>query len=255
MARTHEEPDIKRLENTIEVLKMAGYRIKINKEEDLDMQIPAILNSLRSYEEFPILSNMILKCMARASYTTNTIGHYGLKLERYMHFTSPIRRFPDLETHFLLKMYHSKNLEDIDLDLLAIHLKQDAEYSSKRERMADCAEEEAIALKNTEYYENMIGTEVVGHISGITYKRILVQTNDLVNGIVKIDDIKTSNLGVHGNRSLDYRLQHDNLKIGSKVLLEIKEIDKDEKVVHFILKKNLSWKKDKEMTLTRELKY
>jgi ribonuclease R len=254
MARTHEEPDEERLKNTVEVLKMAGYKIEIDSKDTLSNQIPEILNSLRSYEEFPILSNMILKCMARASYTTNTIGHFGLKLDRYMHFTSPIRRFPDLETHALLKMYHSKNLENIDLDNLAINLKQDADYSSKRERMADSAEEEAIALKNIEFYEGKIGKEVVGNITGVTYKRLLIQTNDLVNGIVKIDDIRTSNLGVHGNRSLDYRMKVDNLKIGSKVLLEIKEIDKDEKVIHFILKKNLSWKKDKEMTLTRTIK-
>jgi ribonuclease R len=191
--------------------------------------------------------------MARASYTTNTIGHFGLQLDRYMHFTSPIRRFPDLETHALLKIYHSKNLENIDLDLLATNLKEDAEYSSKRERMADAAEEDAIALKNAEYYEDKIGMEVVGNITGITYKKLLVQTSDLTKGIVKIDDIKTSDLGVHGNRSLDYRIKMDNLRIGSKVLLEIKEVDKDEKVVHFILKKNLSWKKDKEMSLTRTI--
>lgn len=254
LARTHDEPDEERLASTIEVLKMAGYRIKVKKDSALSEQIPEILSSLRSYEEFPILSNMLLKCMARASYTTNNIGHFGLKLQRYMHFTSPIRRFPDLETHTLLKLYHSEKLENVNLDTLASELKVDAEYSSNRERMADQAEAQAVALKNVEFYEGKIGEEVVGNITNISYKRLLVQTrDDLVEGIVKIEDIKTSDLGKHGNRSLDYRIKMDHLRIGSKVLLEVKEVDKDEKVVHFILKKNLSWKNDKEMILERKL--
>ena len=168
LARTHDEPDEERLASTIEVLKMAGYRIKVKKDSALSEQIPEILSSLRSYEEFPILSNMVLKCMARASYTTNNIGHFGLKLQRYMHFTSPIRRFPDLETHTLLKLYHSEKLENVNLDTLASELKVDAEYSSNRERMADQAEAQAVALKNVEFYEGKIGEEVVGNITNIS---------------------------------------------------------------------------------------
>lgn len=253
LARTHQEPDENRLKNTIEILKSAGYRIKTKKEIPLSEQIPDILNALRKYEEFPILSNMLLRCMARASYTTNHIGHFGLKLQQYMHFTSPIRRFPDLETHTLIRLYHSNNLEELDLDKLESELKIDAAYSSDRERMADQAENEAVALKNVSYYESKIGEEVIGHITGITYKKILVQTTDLVNGTIQVDDIQTCNLGKHGNRSLDYRIKMDHLRIGSKLLLQVKEVDKDEKIVHFILKKNLSWKQDKEMVLSREL--
>ena len=253
LARTHQEPDENRLKNTIEILKMSGYRIKLEKEIPISEQIPYILENLRKYEEFPILSKMLLRCMARASYTTTNIGHFGLKLQRYMHFTSPIRRFPDLETHTLLKLYHSKNLEKVNLEQLELNLKSDAEYSSKRERMADEAEEQAVALKNISYYENKIGEEVIGHITGITYKKILVETTDLVAGTIQIEDIETCNLGKHGNRSLDYRIKMDHLRIGSKVLLQVKEIDKDEMVVRFILKKNLSWKQDKEMILSRTI--
>jgi len=253
MARTHGEPDEERLASTIEILKNAGYRVKVNKDAPLSEQIPDILSKFRDYEEFPIISNLILRSMARASYTTDHIGHFGLKLKRYMHFTSPIRRFPDLETHMLIKKYHSKEVENLNLEALEQELKVDAEYSSNRERMADQAENEAIALKNAEFYEGKIGEEVVGYITNFTYKKILVQTKDLVNGTISIDDIETSNLGKHGNRSLDYRIKMDHLRIGSKVLLEVKEVDKDEKVVHFILKKNLSWSKDKDMVRARTL--
>lgn len=254
LARTHSEPDEERLVSTIEILKSAGYRVKVDKDIPLSEQIPDILAKFRDYEEFPVLSNLILRSMARASYTTDQIGHFGLKLNRYMHFTSPIRRFPDLETHMLIKKYHSEELENINIEALEQELKADAEYSSNRERMADQAEEQAIALKNVEFYEGKIGEEVVGYITNFSYKKILVQTKDLVNGTVVIEDIVTNNLGKRGNRSLDYRIKMDHLRIGSKVLLEIKEVDKDEKVVHFILKKNLSWKNDKEMVRSRELK-
>ncbi len=253
MARTHQEPNEKKLANVIDILKTTGYKIPLKKDIPLKEQISEILYSLRSYEEFPILSNMILRCMARAKYTTNSIGHFGLQLNRYMHFTSPIRRFPDLETHYLLKLYHSKNLEHVNLDLLEKNLKLDAEYLSNREQMAQQAENEAIALKNTLFYENKIGEEVIGYITNFSYKKILVQSRDLVNGIVRIKDIATCNLGRHGNRSLDYRIQKDHLKIGSKVLLEIKEVDKNEKIVYFILKKNLSWKKDNDLKRQRIL--
>lgn len=97
----------------------------------------------------------------------------------------------------------------------------------------------------------MIGHEVIGNITSFTYKRIMVQTrDDLVDGVINIEDIETSNLGKHGNRSLDYRIRADHLRIGSKVLLVVKEVDKEEKLVHFILKKNLSWKHDEEMIRT-----
>lgn len=248
LSRTHVEPDEARLKQTIDILKQAGYKIKTSKEKALAEQLPEILQSLRVYEQFPILSDMILRCMARASYTTTNIGHFGLHLEHYMHFTSPIRRYPDLETHRLLKLYQSKELGDVNLEVLESELKVDAEYASNRERMADQAEMEAQHLKNVLFYEEKIGEEVVGYIVGFSYKKIMVETKDLVRGTVVIEDIETSDLGKHGNRSLDYRIAQDHLKIGSKVLLGVKEVDKDEKIVHFTLKKNLSWKNDKGMT-------
>lgn len=253
LARTHQEPDEAKLKSCIAIFQEAGYRIKIQKEIPISKQIPTILNNLRRYEEFPILSNMLLRCMARASYTTDTIGHFGLKLQRYMHFTSPIRRFPDLEIHTLLHLYHSNEIEKINFEQLENALRIDAAYSSDRERMADEAERQAEALKSVTFYEEKIGEEVVGHITGVTYKKLLVQTNDLVAGTINIEDIQTCNLGKHGNRSLDFRIKMDHLRIGSKVLLKVKEVNYDEKLVHFILEKNLSWKQDKDLILSRNL--
>src|SRR5574344_3130884 len=189
--RVHEKPKPEKVEEFMNMISLLGYKIKgkFNNFSPVDMQ--NILSQLSDKPEYPILSSLLLRSMRKAEYAKTNLGHFGLASKAYTHFTSPIRRFPDLEVHRLLKKY----LVDKDMSLNTINalntsLDEIATHSSEREVAADNAERDVDDMKMAEYMESHIGETYTGIIDTITNFGFFVELDNLVEGLVHVNTLK-----------------------------------------------------------------
>ncbi len=189
--RVHDKPNSDKIDEFLTLVHLLGYKIggKINDLTPKGMQL--ILNQLKDKKEFPILSSILLRSMKKAIYSKDNIGHFGLASPTYTHFTSPIRRFPDLTVHRLLKKYLiEKDMSMTTIANLESSLVEIAEHSSERERAAVDAEREVNDMKMAEYMEDHIGQEYEGFINTITNFGMFVELPNLVEGLVHVKSLK-----------------------------------------------------------------
>ena len=238
--RIHDEPDEYKLEKAISLVKDLGYRLNFLKDIDKPFLLQAILKELSTKEEFSVLSTLFLKSMDKAKYSNINIGHYGLASENYTHFTSPIRRLPDLLVHTLLDYYNNAN-EEIDFKYLDDSLKEACEHASYKERQADLAEEELNRLRMVEYMEEHIGETFCGRILEIYEDEINIITDDNIFGSVPLTFIESHNLHFHpSNKSMT---NSENVYlIGNKVEVKVLGVSKELRKVFFEIHDNLSLK-------------
>ncbi len=188
--RVHDVPDSEKIDDFLTFLKLLGYSLntKINNLTPITMQ--SILNELRDKKEIDILSNILLRSMKKAIYSTNNIGHFGLGSKIYTHFTSPIRRFPDLTVHRLIRMYLFDNkLDSETLDFQSNYLITVAEQSSEREQETVDAEREVDDMKMAEYMENHLNEKYRGIIVSVTKFGMFVELDNLIEGLVHISTL------------------------------------------------------------------
>ena len=188
--RVHDVPNSEKIEDFKNLIKQMGYQIHtdLNKITPLTMQ--RVLNELRDKKEFNILSDMLLRSMKKAIYSTNNIGHFGLALTNYTHYTSPIRRFPDLTVHRLLRTYLFENRIDMEtINYNEKYLVDVATNSSETEVAAQEAERDVLDMKMAEYMESHIGEEYDGIISSVTNFGMFVELDNLIEGLVHISTL------------------------------------------------------------------
>ena len=188
--RIHDLPNADKIEDFLNLVKALGYQIKTNIKEITPKTMQKLLEELRDKPEFMILSTLLLRSMKKAEYSKTNIGHFGLASKNYTHFTSPIRRFPDLTVHRLLKKYlieHDYSMSTINY--LENSLVEIAEHSSEREVASTNAERDVNDMKMAEYMESHIGEEYEGIISSVTSFGFFVELPNLVEGLVHISNI------------------------------------------------------------------
>ena len=189
--RIHDVPNPDKIEDFMAMVNILGYKLNGNIHEVTPKAMQKILDQLSDKPEFEILSNLLLRSMRKAEYSKDNIGHFGLSSRAYTHFTSPIRRFPDLEVHRLLKKYLVENdlsmttIQTLENSLVAI-----AQHSSEREVAAVDAERDVDDMKMAEYMEDHIGEEYDGMIDTITNFGFFVQLPNLVEGLVHVNSLK-----------------------------------------------------------------
>ena len=189
--RVHESPKPEKVEEFLNLVKVLGYRLITKTSEITPITMQHILNELKDKKEFSILSTLLLRSMRKAEYRAENLGHFGLASRAYTHFTSPIRRFPDLSVHRLLKTYLVKHdMSMTTINTLSTSLIEIASHSSEREVAAVEAERDVDQMKMAEYMEGRIGEEFCGIISGITNFGLFVELDNLIEGLVHISTIK-----------------------------------------------------------------
>lgn len=172
--RVHDEPDLGKLEQFSAIAARFGHTLRFDENTNVSAAINAILQKVEGKPEANVIETMAIRSMAKAEYTTNNIGHYGLAMEYYTHFTSPIRRYPDVLVHRLLEHILTQNETIIDRDDLEARCKN----SSLMERKAMDAEREATKYKQIEFLQDKVGEEFDGIVTGVIAKGIFVEMND-----------------------------------------------------------------------------
>ncbi len=229
--RVHEKPDTEKMKKLLEFLKAIGYQIKFNKN-DLTSFFQKLLNDIKGSKEEIVIEEIALRSMMKAMYATKNVGHFGLGFEDYTHFTSPIRRYPDLAVHRLLREYLKSS--KFDKNMFTRKLKKICDQSSTMEKLALEAERGSVRLKQNEYISLHVGEEFEGVISGVMSFGIFVElVETLVEGLIHITNLNDdyyifneksySLIGRDSNRAL--RLGDTVKIIVDKVNLEVGKVD------------------------------
>lgn len=183
--RVHDTPDGERIRQLAQYIKSFGYQLRLTKENVTSKDLNTLLGHVKGTQEAFVIENAALRAMAKAKYDIENIGHYGLGFRDYTHFTSPIRRYPDLMAHRLLKGYATGKMPP-EADIL----KAQCQHCSEREKAAVDAERESVKLKQVEYIRDHVGDSFNGVVTGVTKFGVFVELADvLVEGMVHVRDM------------------------------------------------------------------
>lgn len=236
--RVHDLPNAEKIEDFSNLIKQMGYQIHTNLNKITPVTMQKLLNEFRDKDEFVILSDMLLRSMKKAIYSTNNIGHFGLASKNYAHFTSPIRRFPDLTVHRLLRTYLFENRIDMEtINFNAKYLIDVAEHSSETEVNSVEAERDVLDMKMAEYMESHIGEEYEGIISGVTNFGMFVELDNLIEGLVHISTLDGFYTYVPEMLSLISANKKNKYRIGDKVKIIVTNANKNQGIIDFELVK------------------
>ena len=231
--RIHEEPSAKRIRTFVNVSEQMGHKLVIGKSNIYPNELQRYLESIRDTDEYPVLSMMLLRCMQRARYDARCLGHFGLAEEDYLHFTSPIRRYPDLVVHRMLRKYSFEHsTEDRSKD--DKKCQEYAEQSSIRERASADAEFAVDDMKKAEYMLDHIGEKFDGIITGVQGYGFYVELPDTVEGLVRIADLHDDYYSYNADRmELIGQRTKRVYQLGMKVHVVVLGANKEEKTVDF----------------------
>lgn len=184
--RTHDNPDPEKIRKLSTFINNFGYSIHVGGDEVHPKELQKLLEKIEGSDEEPLISRLTLRSMKQARYTTECTGHFGLSANYYCHFTSPIRRYPDLQIHRIIKETLRGRMNENRMEHYNSILSGVAKQSSERERRADEAERETIKLKKVQYMEQFIGETFTGVISGVTEWGFYVELPNTVEGLVRV---------------------------------------------------------------------
>lgn len=184
--RTHDNPDPEKIRKLSTFINNFGYSIHVGGDEVHPKELQKLLEKIDGSDEEPLISRLTLRSMKQARYTTECTGHFGLAANYYCHFTSPIRRYPDLQIHRIIKETLRGRMNENRMEHYNSILSGVAKQSSERERRADEAERETIKLKKVQYMEQFIGETFTGVISGVTEWGFYVELPNTVEGLVRM---------------------------------------------------------------------
>ncbi len=231
--RVHDKPDVEKLANLALIASRFGYKVKTDgSERAVNKSINKLLSDIKGKGEENMLAMLAIRSMAKAVYTTVNIGHYGLAFDYYTHFTSPIRRYPDMMVHRLLARYLDKG-RSVDVQKLEDLCK----HSSEMEQLAANAERASIKYKQVEYMQERIGEVYGGVISGVTEWGLYVELDEnMCEGLVPVRDLADDFYDYdEKNYCLTGRRHHTTYTLGDRVRVQVARADLDRKQLDFAL--------------------
>lgn len=237
--RVHEVPKEEKIRSFLGFVSNLGYQVPGDIKDTKPTTMQRILKALEDKPEYKILSSLLLRCMQKAVYRPENLGHYGLASSCYTHFTSPIRRYPDTTVHRLLRTYLFENkLDNSTIRKWEEKLVYIAEHSSERERASVDCEREVEDMKMAEYMESHIGEEFEGMISSVTSFGMFVELDNLVEGLVPLRDMPDFFNYDEERMTLTGEKSHVKYTIGERVLVKVVRASKEDKTIDFeIVKK------------------
>ena len=239
--RTHDNPDPERMKSLATLINNFGYSIRFHNGEVYPKEVQKLLANAEDTPEEALISRLALRSMKQAKYTVANTGHFGLAAKYYTHFTSPIRRYPDLQIHRIIK----ENLRSGLNEKRVIHydkiLGQVSVQSSAMERRADEAERETIKLKKCEYMARHIGEEFDGVISGVTNWGLYVELPNTVEGLIHVNQLQDDYYHFDEEHyELVGEMTRKTFKLGQPIRVMVAGTDKLLRTIDFIPAKNLN---------------
>ena len=234
--RVHEEPDLEKVSELNKFLFNFGYRVKCTKETVHSTAFEDVLEKVKGKLEERVVSNLVLRTSKVARYEAENLGHFGIASKYYCHFTSPIRRYPDLFIHRIISKYieNGYNLSDEQIEKYWAQAEKYAKQSSDREKVAQKVERDSVDIKMAEYMEDKIGKEYEGIVSSITSFGMFVELENTVEGLIRFDDL--------GNEYFIYDDERKTLlgektktmyKIGDKIRVRVIKANKQLRQIDF----------------------
>ena len=228
--RNHEAPDLDKIKELNKVLYNFGYKIKVSKEDIVyPNEFAKILEDVKGKDEEKVISNIILRTLRVAKYEAENKGHFGIASRYYCHFTSPIRRYPDLFIHRVISKYLEEEymVNEFWIKKYSKRAIKRAENCSERERTATKVEREAEDIKKAEFMENKIGEEYEGIISSVTNFGIFVELDNTVEGLIRYENLGDEYF-IYNEETRQAIGEHTNkvYKIGDKVKIRVIDANK-----------------------------
>lgn len=231
--RVHDTPDSEKLSNLSSIASRFGFKINAEgRRTEVNKSLNRMLRDVKGRGEETMLSMLAIRAMAKAIYTTDNVGHYGLAVPYYTHFTSPIRRYPDMMVHRLLQRY-----ADGGRSADRLKLEERCKHSSDMEQLAANAERASIRYKQVEYMKERLGEIYEGVISGVTEWGVYVELVDnMCEGLVPVRDLADDYYDYdEKNYCLTGRKTHQRYTLGDKVRVQVARADLDKKQLDFAL--------------------
>ncbi|WJH35718.1 ribonuclease R [Paenibacillus sp. CC-CFT747] len=234
--RIHEDPDAEKLMNFMVFINNFGYTVRGAKGNTIHPKaLQSVLEDIKGTKEETVISTVLLRSMKQARYDSQSTGHFGLAAEFYSHFTSPIRRYPDLIIHRVIReVLESGTLSEQRIEYLAGRMEDIAKQSSERERVAVEAERETDALKKAEFMLDKIGEEFEGIISSVTNFGMFVELANSVEGLIRLADLTDDYYHYHENQlALIGERTSKIFRIGDEVKVRVAKVNLDERTIDF----------------------
>ena len=230
--RIHDSPDPEKLQTFNILLKKFGYHIQMENKKSISSSMNSLLKEVKGKDESNMIETLAIRTMAKAVYTTENIGHYGLAFNHYTHFTSPIRRYPDVMVHRL--MFHYLNNGK---DQKTKEIENQCKHSSEREIIAAKAERSSIKYMQAKYMSSKIGENFEGIISGVTDFGIFVEVSETAcEGLIRMRDIPGD---FYTFKEKDYCIQGHNTKkkyyLGDKLRVKVRNVNLERKEIDLVI--------------------
>lgn len=233
--RIHEDPDEEKLMYFNEFVHNLGYTIRWG-EEVHPKALQGIIEKVKGKKEETVVSTLLLRSMKQARYSPKCTGHFGLAARYYCHFTSPIRRYPDLIIHRIIKKYINGQLDEKEIKRFNIKVEYASKQSSEMERIAQDAEREVDDLKKAEYMSKRIGKQYTGIVSSVTNFGMFVELENTVEGLVHLSTM-SDDYYIYDDRHLSLvgEKSRNTYKLGDEVVIKVLKVDMSAHEIYFEL--------------------
>ncbi len=234
--RTHDNPDPEKISKLGTFIRNFGYSIKSRQEEIHPKELQKLLAKIEDTPEEALIARLTLRSMKQAKYTINCTGHFGLACPYYCHFTSPIRRYPDLQIHRIIKEQLRGRLNEKRIEHYNEILPEVAKHSSEMERRADEAERETDKLKKVEFMEHHIGEVYEGVISSITAWGVYVELPNTIEGMIHVSMLP-GDFFYYDEETYEMVGQATDIryKLGQKLMVRVNATDKILRTIDFVI--------------------
>lgn len=233
--RIHEQPKEEKMQRFFDFASALGIVVRGTKGTITPKDLQKVIENVEDKPESAVINTMLLRSMQQARYSEDNFGHYGLAAEYYTHFTSPIRRYPDLIVHRLIRSY-GQDPSEANQTYWENELPEIAEHSSKMERRAVEAEREVDAMKKAEYMMDKVGEEFEGIISSVVKFGLFIELPNTIEGLIHINELKQDYFHfIENHLALVGERTGLTFKIGQKVQVKVIKADPEERAIDFEL--------------------